>query len=243
MTSNTANFCIQTGAGPSINSLPIRLTVQHNGNDNIGSSQTKTHNFNVEGTSNFEDLVTGTNINITGNYQVNGVNLPTTNTEYLLGNNLSFDTSTTPDTINMNNDLTSINSITSQATSDLTLGAGSSSESGDKIISKTNDVQRGYINNTDLDLSVNVNIPNDKHYQIDGADVLHNISASVNKNIHLNARVIQNVSSTVLDGLFINYMTTALANAHCRFDSGGNTTESICIYVVCNTVRNVTLYN
>lgn len=136
MTTNTANFCIKTGTGGTLDdtNFPIRLCVRSTGQVNIGSSQTTTHGFNVEGTSNFEDLVTGTNINITRNYQVNGVHLPTTNTQYLLGNNLSFDTSTSPDTINMNNDLTNINIITSQATSDLTLGAGSSSESGDKII-------------------------------------------------------------------------------------------------------------
>ena len=56
----------------------------------MGSSQTKAHGFNVEETSKFEDLVTGTNINITGNYQVNGVNIPTPDTQYLLGNNLSL---------------------------------------------------------------------------------------------------------------------------------------------------------
>ena len=86
----------------------------------------------------------------------------------------------------------------------MTIGAGDSTQSGDKIILKTNDVWRGYINDSDLNLSVNVNIPNDRDYQIDGADVLHNISTSVHNNIHLNARIIQNVSSTVLDRLFIN---------------------------------------
>ena len=226
MTGNTANFCIQNGTGGTLSDSnnPIRVCARSGGQVNIGSSQTKTHGFNVEGTSNFEDLITGTNINITGNYQISGVNIPTTDTQYLLGNNLSFDTNTTPHTINMDNDLTSGNSITSISTSDLTIGAGSSSQSGDKIILKTNDVQRGYINDIDLDLSVNVNIPNDKHYQIDGADVLHNISTTVDTNIHSNARIIQNVSSNVLGGLFINYLTTASTNAHVRFYSGGTTT-------------------
>ena len=122
-----------------------------------------THGINVAGMSNFEDLITGTYINITGKYQVNGVNLPTTDTQYLLGNNLSFDTNTSPNTINMDNDLMSINSVTSISTSDLTIGAGDSTQSSDKIILKTNDVQRGHINDSDLNLSVNVNIPNDKH--------------------------------------------------------------------------------
>ena len=157
------------------------------------------------------------------------MNLPTTDTQYVLGNNLSFDTTTTPHTINMDNDLTSINSRNSISTSDLTIGAGDSTQSGDKIILKTNDVQRGYINNSDLNLSVNVNIPNDKHYQIDGADVLHNISTSIHKNIHLNARIIQNVNPTVLDGLWINHMTTASTNAHLRLYSGGSTTARMWI--------------
>ena len=318
MTTNTANFCIQNGTGATITdpSHPIRLCVRSTGEVNIGSSQTKTHGFNVEGTSNFENTVTvnsiessintdlkiesnGTgnilliaspntstigyihlaraddtsqrfntiayntdgnnsyinflvhytagsnnltrqvlklnsdlsadfaadvNIPTGSNYKIGGVNLPTSNTEYLLGNNLSFDTSTNPDTINMDNDLTSINSITSQATSDLTIAAGASTAFYDKIIFKTNDVERAYINHLDMDLSVNLNIPNDKHYQIDGEDVLHNTSTTSAKNITLNCRVIQNLSSAVLDGLFINYMTTSSANAHCRFYSGGSST-------------------
>ena len=173
MTSNTSNLCIQTGASGAMSGLPIRFCVRTTGEVNIRSSQMKTHGFNVEGTSNFESTITGTNINITGNYQVNGVNLPTTNTEYLLGNNFSFDTSTTPDTIIMNNDLTSINSIKTISTNDLTVGASDSTQAGDKIILKTNDVQRAYINNTELDLSVDVNIPVNAHYKIDGIDVLH----------------------------------------------------------------------
>ena len=226
MTGNTANFCIQNGTGGTLSDSnhPIRVCARSGGQVNIGSSQTKTHGFNVEGTSNFEDLITGTNINITGNYQISGVNIPTTDTQYLLGNNLSFDTNTTPHTINMDNNLTCVNSITSISTSDLTIGAGSSSQSGDKVILRTDDVQRGHINDLDLDLSVNDNIPNDTHRQIDGADVLHNISTIVDKNLHLNARIIQNVSSTVLDALSINYMTTASTNAHVRFYYGSATT-------------------
>ena len=49
------------------------------------------------------------------------------------------------------------------------------------------------------------------------------------KNVHLNARIIQNVSSTVLDGLWINYMTTASTNAHLRLYSGGSTTARMWI--------------
>ena len=79
----------------------------------------------------------------------------------------------------MENDLTSLNSITSISTSDLTIGAGDSTQSGDEIVLKTNDVQRGYINDLDLDLSVNVNTTNDKHYRISGADGLHNISTYI----------------------------------------------------------------
>ena len=64
----------------------------------------------------------------------------------------------------------------------------------------------GYINDLGLDLSVNANIPNDKHSQIDDHDVLYNASTSIHKNVHLNTRIIQNVSSTVSDGLFVNYL-------------------------------------
>ena len=149
-----------------------------------------------------------------------------TDTIYLLGENLSFDTSTTPHTINLDIDLTSVNSIKSISTSDLILGAGSSAQTGDKIIFETNDVQRGYINDIDLDLSVNVNITNDKHYQIDGDDLLYNVSTSIHKNIYLNARIIQNISSTTSDGLFINYLNNSNnnSNAHLQFYSGGTST-------------------
>ena len=58
--SNKSNFCIQTCANGSISGLPVRLVVRNNGNVNIGSSQTKTHAFNVEGASNFENSVTAT---------------------------------------------------------------------------------------------------------------------------------------------------------------------------------------
>ena len=85
---------------------------------------------------------------------------------------------------------------------------------------------KGYLSDTELDLSINVNTSNDKHYQIDSKDVLHNISTTVDKNVYLNARVIQNVSSTVSDGLFLNYINNSAVNhtnAHCRsaFRRGG----------------------
>ena len=45
----------------------------------------------------------------------------------------------------------------------------------------------------------------------------------------MNARTIQNVSATVLDGLWIDYMTTASTNAHLRLYSGGSATIKTCI--------------
>ena len=75
LTSNTSRFCIQTGAGSSINSLPVRLLVQHNGNVNIGSSQRKRHGFNVKGMSNFEDVVTGTSMDVTDSYEIDGIDV------------------------------------------------------------------------------------------------------------------------------------------------------------------------
>ena len=72
MAGGPAIFCIQNGTGGSLSdsSHPIRLCVITSGQVNIGSSQTKTHRFNVEGASNFEDLITGTSINITDSCQI-----------------------------------------------------------------------------------------------------------------------------------------------------------------------------
>ena len=69
MANNRSNFCIQTGGGSTISSLPIRFVVRNDGKVNIGSSQTKTHAFNVEGASNFENTVTATSFigPLTGN--------------------------------------------------------------------------------------------------------------------------------------------------------------------------------
>jgi hypothetical protein len=126
----------------------------------------------------------------------------------------------------MNNDLTSINSIKSIATSDLTLVAGDSTQSGDKIILKTNDVQRGYINHLDMDLSVNLNIDDDKAYMLDNEDIFSDLSSTSAKNFRLNCRVIQNLSASISDGLFINYLNNSNdnQNAHLRFYSGGSST-------------------
>ena len=73
MAGNTANFCIQTGTGATLDdtNFTIRLCVRNSGQVIIGTSQTKTHGFNVEGTRNFEDLLTGTSINVTGSYKTN----------------------------------------------------------------------------------------------------------------------------------------------------------------------------
>jgi hypothetical protein len=83
--SNRSNFCIQTGGSSVLNNLPIRLCVTHNGNVNIGSSQNKTHGFNVEGTSNFENIITGTTIDITGTYKIGGTDLSGSNLNYSAG--------------------------------------------------------------------------------------------------------------------------------------------------------------
>ena len=200
--SNRSNFCIQTGGSSVLDNLPIRLCVTNAGKVNIGSDQNKTHDFNVEGTSNFENEITGTNINITGNYKKNGNIIPesilannglnltsgvlkidindcasqstpgaddifiyqlntggtskkiklselitaiNTDTTYLLGNNLSFDDTTSPHTINLATTLTNMVKIV--GTSDLTLQAQNEiiflsgfdgSGGGDDIIWKTN---------------------------------------------------------------------------------------------------------
>ena len=77
MSGGSANFCIQNGNGGTLSdtSHPIRFCVGSSGQVDIGSSQTKTHGFNVEGTRNFEDLITGTSMNIVDSYKIDGIDV------------------------------------------------------------------------------------------------------------------------------------------------------------------------
>ena len=51
------------------------LCVRSNCNVNIGTSQLKTHKFNLEGTSNFENTLTATAIDCTGVYYQDDVQM------------------------------------------------------------------------------------------------------------------------------------------------------------------------
>ena len=96
------------------------------------------------------------------------------------GSNLSF----SGNTLNVDSALTNITAV--QATSnDLEIKTTTDNE----IQFKTNNTERLSIDSTKLDSSVDINIPIDKHYQINGVDVLHNSGSS----IILNAKFIQNV--------------------------------------------------
>ena len=77
MDNNFASFCTQTGTRTTINDsdFPVRLCVRSNGNVNVGTSQSKTHKFNVEGDSNFENLLAVTAIDVTGAYHQDGVQM------------------------------------------------------------------------------------------------------------------------------------------------------------------------
>jgi hypothetical protein len=81
---------------------------------------------------------------------------------------------------------------------------------------KTNNIERLSIDSTKLDSSVDINIPINKHYQINGVDVLHNTGSS----IILNTKFIQNVASPY-DGLYINYLFgSTVTTSHCRLYAG-----------------------
>ena len=78
------------------------------------------------------EKTTGTLCRLTKQQLQSSIN---TDTTYNNGSIITIDSNKN---INLNNDLTSVNSITSISTSDLTIGSGNSSQSGDKIIFKTN---------------------------------------------------------------------------------------------------------
>jgi len=127
------------------------------------------------------------------------------------GSNLSF----SGDTLNVDSALTGITSV--QATSnDLEIKTTTNNE----IQFKTNNTERLSIDSTKLDSTVDINIPINKHYQINGVDVLHNTGSSTN--IILNAKFIQNAVSPY-DGLYINYLAGTTTTSHCRLYAGNTT--------------------
>jgi len=99
-----------------------------------------------------------------------------TDTQYLLGNNLSLNVATTPDTINMNTTLTSIESVSSASSNDLTLSSGVVGNTTN-IVFKSDGVQRAILNETKLDLKValdvdgNINLRTGDTYKINGTDL------------------------------------------------------------------------
>ena len=222
------------------------MCVQTDGKVNIGSSQTKTAGFNVEGTSNFENTVTGTSFvgPLTGNSST------ATKIRSITNSNIVQLT----DTQTLTN-----KSLTSPTITGVIFFTGSRidlepADGSNAVIQLHSDMGRYTINaqhtNGDYQIYDNdsgrsvfryfkatqsttfngdFNIPENKHYKIDGIDVLHDDSISAVKSFVLNARILQNLNSSK-DGLFINYMSTQSAtNAHCRFYSGGNATERMFI--------------
>ena len=83
VSSNGANFTIQIGKESNIIDLPVAFVVRENRNVNIGSSQTTTDKFNVEGNSNIEG-----NLNLTsGNlYKINSLQIDSSDILYESGN-------------------------------------------------------------------------------------------------------------------------------------------------------------
>ena len=91
------------------------------------------------------------------------------------GSNLSYGTTpSTSNTLNLDTTLTDLVSL--QATSN---NLEIKTTTDNEIQFKTNNTERLSIDSTKLDSSVVINIPIDKHYQINGVDVLHNSGSSI----------------------------------------------------------------
>ena len=124
-----------------------------------------------------------------------------TDTQYLLGNNLSLNVATTPDTINMNTTLTSIESVSSASSNDLTLSSGVIGNTTN-IVFKSDGVQRAILNSTKLDLKValdvdgNINLRTGDTYKINGADLSKSDIGLSN---------VENVAVSTLGGTNITY--------------------------------------
>ena len=126
------------------------------------------------------------------------------------GSNLSFNGAT----LNVDSALIGITAL--QATSnDLEIKTTTNNE----IQFKTNNTERLSIDSTKLDSSVDINIPSDKHYQINGVDALHFGGGG----IILNAKYLMNTVSPY-DGLYVNYLAgSAITTSHCRLYAGTTT--------------------
>ena len=124
-----------------------------------------------------------------------------TDTQYLLGNNLSLNVATTPDTINMNTTLSSIESVSSASSNDLTLSSGVIGNTTN-IVFKSDGVQRAILNSTKLDLKValdvdgNINLRTGDTYKINGADLSKSDIGLSN---------VENVAVSTLGGTNITY--------------------------------------
>ena len=132
-------------------------------------------------------------------------------TTYTEGDNIEINSN---NVITTESDLTKINSITSEINQNLIFDTDS------EIQFKTNNTERLSLDSTKLDSSVNINIPSDKHYQINGIDVLHNTGSTTN--IILNAKIIGN-SVSPYDGLYVNYLPGTTTTSHCRLYAGTTT--------------------
>ena len=116
--------------------------------------------------------ITAVDIDITGEYSVNGT--PITDTTYAEGNNISISNS---NVITTESDLSSINSITSHSNSDLTLNAGTANS----INFQTNQINVATLESTKFSLFGDCDLSNAHKYkinnlQIDSNDVLYDNS-------------------------------------------------------------------
>ena len=218
--------------------------VSNNGNVNIGSSQTKTPAFDVEGASNFENSVTS--ISFIG--PLNGNASTATKISSITNSNIvqldsvqtlinkSITSPTVTGVLNFTGSRIDVTPASGNAVIQLhsvggryTINAESSGDYQVHDNDNSRSIFRYFQSSQSITFNTDINIPVNSHYKIDGIDVLHDDSISSVKSFVLNARIIQNLNSSK-DGLFINYMTTQTAtNAHCRFYSGGNATERMFI--------------
>ena len=125
------------------------------------------------------------------------------------GTNLSYGTGADVNTLKVDATLTDLVSL--QASSnDLELQTTTNNE----IKFKTNNIERASIGATKLDSSVDINIPIDKHYQINGVDALHYGGGG----IILNAKYLMNAVSPY--GINLNYMPGSHSTGHCKLFAG-----------------------
>ena len=149
-----------------------------------------------------------------------------TNTEYQAGLNLSFDNTTTPDTINMKTALTDIVSVKSTYNADLTIQAGKSSSSGQVLKMKVNSTERARLTSSGFLITGGCDLTSGNLYkinntQIDSSDILYDSSTTqlLKSKIDLKQDIISTSSTSGL-ALSSNNLTVDItkANVETSFD-------------------------